>query len=314
MRTLRIFAIGFGALSASVAYAERVPMEADRPPAFMQQAEPYVIPAPDTAEAALNPYASSIAADTLTYDETTAQYTYWYTRRNGKRLGVTFDLASRILTTIITRVEADSGRTEFTYVYTVKNLAHSPQGQRFVYFQIDPKLVDEILVPEGWRYLTTDYDTRRNILVSYASFKDPRSFADLGLKPGETITFKFKSRYGPRLVNVAAQGYNRRPGFPPGEASDNFALGLGGNSVVGVTVGPGTQPLDAPLEALKDVISTAGVWGWISKAMEKDLLERIDRFPATRKTLRQFLKEIDTTAGRRAPEVHALIKEIESSL
>ena len=44
--------------------------------------------------------------------------------------------------------------------------------------------------------------------------------------------------------------------------------------------------------------------------MEKDILERIDRFPASRKTLRQFLKEIDTTAGRTAPEVHAMIEEI----
>lgn len=84
--------------------------------------------------------------------------------------------------------------------------------------------------------------------------------------------------------------------------------------MVGKTIGPGSAALGAPLEALRETITIAGSAGWISKAMEKDVLERIDRFPATRKTLRQFLKEIDTTAGRRAPEVHALIKEIESSL
>ena len=38
------------------------------------------------------------------------------------------------------------------------------------------------------------------------------------------------------------------------------------------------------------------------------------RGAASRKTLREFLKEVDTTAGRTSPEVHAMIEEIASSL
>lgn len=318
-----VFVTYAAAVFVPPAYGQRMPLKPDatletKRLKHIQEVKPYVIPQPGTPEAQANPYADPKAPPVITYDKTTGKYTYWFnTRYGGKRLSSVIGLTDYLRLTITARVEANADRSEFTYVYTITNLPDSDQPLDILFLKVDPAAVDEIVTDEGWEYSTPGAIP---IPDEFVGKLPPRpkhisiskrltgTIADLKLLgAGESMTVKLKSRLGPRFVTVEARGLTTRGIFPSDDAPDELYAAL---PVFGPTLGPADTPLGAPLDALRETITTAGTWGWISKAMEKDILDRIDHFPASGKTLREFLNEIDTTAGRTAPAVHAMIDEI----
>jgi hypothetical protein len=202
-QTLFILAVSMVLIAA--AHAERVPLKADELTEFFQKAVPYGIPKPETAEALINPYAKVRAPAALTYDAATELYTYWYTDEAGERQVVNFDLGNRVRVTITARADANTDRSRFTYVYTIRNLEDSPQGLHLVMLELlDPSDIDEIILEKGWGSMDSP-SLKRMVFYHRSSIT--------GLPSGEVISVKLRSRRSPVLSTCLLKAVPGGPGF-----------------------------------------------------------------------------------------------------
>ncbi len=304
VRVLMLCAI-VSLLYALPSYAERRFLEHSPLTEAYANAVRYRVPASsaEKMDALRNPLARPGATPVLSYDEVADQYTYWYNGEQGRREAKSFFLANRAQVEVTARVELKGDR--FSYHYTVRVLPRAPPEPLLsLILEVHPHLIESLDISDKW--IHTPIPERGLMSFFHQGLFENMTVEEM--KKLNVNTFSFDSAHGPRLVHIAGQSL---PDTIPIQ-DDRYALGLRGNSMVGVTIGPADAPLDNVYVLLDELLSEAEKWQWLSQPTISDMRKKMDEHSAGKVTLAERLSQLQKLSN--APEVSAMLREVARNL
>ena len=210
--------------------------------------------------------------DIVTYDETTGRYTYIFWRENGSRVETLLELKNRVLVSVRCEVEYLQVQQMYAYTYHVSVDMKSPQALTTLAIEVDPELfTDATISSSDWHFFQPQKNRKPGSQVW-------AFWGGLGrdIVPGEELTIRVRSAYGPVIVPVYAQG--RAAEFPRPEHVEKEAFGRHPANVEGVrgmTLAPGELDRENCEALFRKVLIEGGRWGWLDDGASQEIEENL---------------------------------------